>query len=80
MNPKEKAAELVYKFIDIENLGRFSNDGFSQFSTSLAKKQAKQCALIAIDEILKVTKNGLGLTIYSKEYWQEVKKEIELYE
>lgn len=38
--------------------------------------QAKQCALIAVDEILDCTKNGLGLTKFSKEYWQEVKEEI----
>lgn len=38
--------------------------------------QAKQCALIAVDEIIKCTNHGLGLTPYSKEFWQEVKKEI----
>jgi len=70
MTPIEKAAELVDKFTDIEVVVRFS-DRF------LYKHEAKQCALIAVDEIMKVTKNGLGLTIYSKEYWIEVKKEIE---
>jgi hypothetical protein len=39
-------------------------------------KAAKQCALIAVDEIL----NNDGFTqfdIYLTEYWQEVKTEIE---
>jgi hypothetical protein len=62
MTPKEKAKELVIKF---------SIGGFQQRNDGI------QCALIAVDEIINCTKNGLGHTIFSKEYWQEVKKEIE---
>jgi len=57
MTPKEKAKELVDKFYEI--LPYWVNE-----------QDAKQCALIAVDEILKDTIN-----IY---YWQEVKTEIEL--
>jgi hypothetical protein len=62
MTPKEKAEELIYKFNTID---AFLID-------------AKQCALIVVDEVLN--------TIYSipfgnaldneLEYWEEVKKEI----
>jgi hypothetical protein len=65
MTPKEKAQELISKFIQ--------TNGNSFF--------AKECALIAVDEIL-----NMGIMAQSgewnmaKEYWQEVKKEIENYE
>lgn len=58
MTPKEKAAELVEKFIQ--------TNGNSFF--------AKDCALIAVDEILKTFD---CTTPQSIDYWQEVKTEIE---
>jgi len=63
MIPKEKAKELVdkYSFVEIQNY------------TSMF--EVKQCALIAVDEIL----NNDGFTqfdIYLTEYWQQVKQEI----
>jgi hypothetical protein len=59
MIPKEKAKELVESFTF--NCRECDN--------------AKQCALICVDEILNAV-----TTIADKkyEYWQEVKKEIEL--
>ena len=64
MTPKEKAKELVdkYSFVEIQHY------------TSMF--EVKECALIAVDEIL----NNDGFTqfdIYLTEYWQEVKQEIE---
>ena len=72
LTPKEKAEELVSKYITNQNSWYLENlvDG-------LRIAHAKQCALIAVDEIMDCTKNGLGLTKFSKEYWQEVKQEIE---
>jgi len=67
--PKEKAKELVNKFY--------------LFTASFDNDQAKKCALIAVNEIL----NNFGLrtngqNFYTEyravEYYQEVKKEIEL--
>lgn len=63
MTPKEKAKELVdkYSFVEIQHY------------TSMF--EVKQCALIAVDEIL----NNDGFTqfdIYLTEYWQQVKQEI----
>ena len=73
MTPKEKAEELVesfYKKIDYELTG-------SYFKKRLI---AKQCALIAVDEIIK--SNPIAFRIdnsimSNKDYWQEVKQEIE---
>jgi hypothetical protein len=61
----EKAIELVNRFMFA---GIYFTDGING-----AKKNAKQCALIAVNEILEVL-NQLTLEY---EYWQEVKTEIE---
>ena len=53
MTPKEKAEQLFTKFADIEHLGVYGNyDGTWEWSSSLWRKQAKESALIAIDEII----------------------------
>jgi hypothetical protein len=64
MTPKEKADELVnkYKFTEIPNY------------TSMF--EVKQCALVAVDEILKVA-SFYNDSQAEVTYWQEVKKEIE---
>ena len=59
MTPKEKAQELYNKMYDY----------------SLFEEEAKRCALIAVDEILKVS--FFFKLIAETEYWEEVKKEIE---
>ena len=61
MTPKDKAKELVWKYLPILELWKENNSN-----------KAKECALIAVNEILK-------LDIYSSDeyYWQEVKQEIE---
>jgi hypothetical protein len=67
-SPKEKAKELVVKFIK-----------HSRAEKDIKPIQsAKQCALIAVDEIL-----SMGIMAESgdwnmaKEFWEEVKIEIE---
>lgn len=60
MTPKEKAIELVTKFLTYSNQF-YPND----------TRDAKQCALISVDEILQTC------TESSIWYWQEVKQEIE---
>jgi len=75
MKPEEKAKELVSKYknapfncIDCEML-------FCEIKcTMLSNEEAKECALIAVDEILNVIKSD----IFSEyQYWLEVKQEIE---
>jgi hypothetical protein len=64
MTPQEKANELV--------------DRFDETLTYLESKQkAKQCALIAVDEILKDREEIDGMRIINDPYWMEVKQEIE---
>lgn len=73
MTPKEKARELY-------NL-MYSNNSHP-FNVQVRQESAKQCALIAVNEIL----DNFGLTTNGKiffteyraiEYWQQVKQEIE---
>ena len=59
MKPKEKAIELVDKFSFI-------------CSTCDYEDNAKQYALITVDEIIKVIHTNM-----EDKYWQEVKQEIE---
>ena len=68
MTPKEKAEQLIFKY---------EKSLFNYFTTDEEYVICVNCALIAVDEIINCTKNGLGVTVYSKEYWQEVKQEIE---
>lgn len=61
-SPKEKAEELVYKFMD----------------TRIPWKQSKLCALIAVDEILFVLEFNLDFKMErSIAYYLEVKQEIQ---
>jgi hypothetical protein len=72
MTPKEKAKELVEKYRKYVDDGR--HNGF--YSGEITFNNQKQCALIAVDEIL----NNDGFTqfdVYLTVYWQEVKQEIE---
>jgi hypothetical protein len=77
MNPKEKAEELVKEMYKAH----------SNSASLITLYFAKQCALIAVDEILKINKladENLNYKEYFndytdfKSYWQEVKQEIEL--
>lgn len=66
MKPKEKAKELVdrYKFMEIANY------------TSMF--EVKQCALVAVDEIINsVVITDLTIAENQFIYWEEVKQEIE---
>ena len=67
MTPKDKAKELIDKMLE-----SLYDNGSLSFKRILYDK-AKQCALIAVDEIL----NGSRLFyIEDYNYWQEVKQEI----
>jgi hypothetical protein len=69
MTPKEKAEELFNKMYNTDDpMGNYP----------MCFDTAKQCALIAVDEILKFTyslKFGNALSD-ELEYWEEVKQEI----
>ncbi len=66
MIPKEKAKELYNKFNPHCLTKSFYGDDIERQST-------KQCALIAVDEILSITL----FYFEDEEYWRQVKTEIE---
>jgi hypothetical protein len=68
MTPKEKAQELVNKFAKLPEEG--------SLMWYLSFEIAKKCALVAVDEILDTIKWCIGDS--QVEYWEDVKKEIEL--
>jgi hypothetical protein len=71
MTPKEKAIELVDKYM---NLNKVKLSDYSLIYTPTAK----QCALIAIDEMIKQQQIQFDEMIWScVGYWKEVKEEIE---
>jgi hypothetical protein len=70
MTPKDKAEELVNKF------HKFTYTAVHAHKTSGEYADAKQCALIAVDEILNFI-NTDAFSYTNEEYWKEVKQEIE---
>ena len=84
MTSKGKAKELVEKFYKKVFVGDFSP---SREESEQRLRAAKQCALIAVDEILEaspslpiLSDNGTyGSDIQeSTKYWQKVKQEINI--
>jgi hypothetical protein len=68
MTAKEKAKELVDKMYLIDD---------PKGNYLMSFNAAKQCALLAVDEILNHHYQQDGLYRIDRYYWQEVKKEIE---
>jgi hypothetical protein len=66
MTPKEKAEELFGKHYIV------CQEYTEEIQCSI---QAKQCALIAVDEILK--NDTIFLYVHHLDFWKEVKQEIE---
>ena len=69
MTPKEKAQELVQRFID---------EAYAETTEQLYTPIAKKAALIAVNEIMDIAyweymESGGG---QEEKYWQEVKQEI----
>jgi hypothetical protein len=73
MTPKDKAIELYNKFLN--------PSGDTYLYGMLEHESAKECALISVDEILKLENNNGyyfdGTNVTSISFWQEVKQEIE---
>jgi len=66
MTPKNQAQDLIDNFLGclIKNSSFYVDNDFIE-------QQAKQCALIAVDEIIKHCYEVM------KPFWEEVKQEIE---
>lgn len=72
MTPKEKAEELVKKFYEFNHRVKWDNDNDEWTHDYYL---AKECALIAVDEILIITSESYDIDHIN--WWQEVKQEIE---
>ena len=68
MTPKEKADELIINFFRIQD---------DVINHEITWHEAKQCALVAVDEIIKNIINTPADYGASCTYWQEVKKELQ---
>jgi hypothetical protein len=87
MTPKEKAQELYNKFWIltpqpfIERVEYYNESKliFNDWDKDWTNKYAKECALIAVDEIMSaLTYLPYGLNYLNQiNYWDEVKQEIE---
>jgi hypothetical protein len=77
MTPKEKAIELVDKYRTYVRIADKYDYNVSEDEIHISK----QCALIAVDEIINNNSKIPGLltqdTMRNTWYWQEVKQEIE---
>jgi hypothetical protein len=72
MTPKEKAKELVNKYLK-------ASFGAIEEYIPVPLSLAKQCALIAVDEIMEylTTSEDVMVSNFALDYWKEVKQEIE---
>jgi len=81
MTPKEKALELCdafYQYLPLEH-NVITTEGDLSWEYD-GWKNAKQCALKAVNEISKCTKyekQKFENDRFSEDYWEEVKQEIE---
>ena len=66
MKPKEKAQELYGKMLEWQDHADIYID------RKIISTSAKQCALIAVDEVIQSYKDSW------LQYWKEVEQEIEL--
>jgi hypothetical protein len=69
METKQKAEELFNKYCIYLRAGLLYDDE--------AREDAKQCALIAVDELIEEQEKYNNASFYPSNYWNEVKQEIE---
>jgi hypothetical protein len=67
MTPKEKAEELFKKMYQVRSVA----------GSDITRYFAKQCSLIAVDEILNHHSQEQGLYRIDTYYWQQVKSELQ---
>jgi len=79
ITPKEKAEQLISNFSPYVYCYMGSGMLTNTCDDEVIKMNAKQCALIAIEEIMQIIKEASTLDViyYNKEYWVLVKQEIE---
>jgi hypothetical protein len=68
MTPRQKAEELIRKYYSF---------GLNNPAQSFSWYECKQCALIAVDEILRSHHNLYGVNNKQVKFYSEVQQEIE---
>lgn len=71
MTPKQKAVELISKYIPHTRIWDEIDCWVADFNS------AQKCALIAVDEILYIKLLWYQKDTKELDYWKEVKKELE---
>jgi hypothetical protein len=73
MTPKEKAKEFMHYYLKELLSAKYSINGF------VINDLAKQCALIAVDEIIAEIEPSVSMDVIEAriKYWNEVKQELE---
>ena len=66
MTPREKARELVDKYYHLFSV---------ELENTIADYEAKECALIAVDELIKETQ--FEVPNIRQRWWQDVKQHIQ---
>jgi len=72
MTPKEKANDLVNNMFNCDN-------STPEKSMAMLLIHAKQCALIAVDEVIEALHEHHWQNRLIIDYWEEVKHELENY-
>ena len=79
MEVKAKTKELVERFYNSEYCHKehFPNKNYCE-CVEISKFQAKQCALICVEEMIKELTEEISPSVHGfrHKYWQEVKQEI----
>ena len=78
MTPKEKAKELIEKFCNVIPIEANITDSVEEANRKLIadKRASVQCAIIAVDEIIKANPySHVGNSTIK--FWQEVKQQLE---
>ena len=73
-NQKEKAEELVEKFKSFVHC----TSSWNEYDDYLELETAKQCAKIAVEEILEILRSFSSINKLDYDYWISVKQEINL--
>jgi len=73
MNPKEKAKELVDKYLLIEDT--FKVDLFCD-ECGMSEEAAKYCVILLINEVIDTSRINM-VESYNEDWWNKVKTEIE---
>jgi len=71
MNAKEKAKEMMHYYLKELLSAKYSINGF------VINDLAKQCALIAVEEILTRMIGSRAYSFNEKLFWSEVKSELQ---